>query len=136
MHLRSGSASTVQINSCLERKNSPGFSPAKNKVSPPPKAKTPWTRLKNSHLIVDRHTGDFYTLTVKANPNHPRDLVPGDWITVPQNDPNAPPLEYLASNKRFKCPALKIGPVSSPDPVEVTISLDENDENERFQVIF
>ncbi len=96
--------------------------------------KTPWERLKNSHLIVDRKTGDSFSLNSEQLKNV--GLVPGEWIPLPKAQDDAPTVEYLSPLKRFKLTAQKIGPVSEDRPVDLSISLDENDENGRFQVIF
>ncbi len=96
--------------------------------------KTHWERLRNSHLIVDRKTGDCFSLNreqvQKAGP------LPGKWIPLPKAQADEPTVEYLSPLKRFRLPARKIGPVSAKDPVQLSVSLDENDENGRFQVIF
>lgn len=96
--------------------------------------KTPWERLKNSHIIVDRKTGDCFSLNSQQLNNV--GMVPGEWIPLPKAQDDAPTVEYLSPLKHFKLSAQKIGPVSGERPVDLSISLDENDENGRFQVIF
>ncbi|WP_303673367.1 hypothetical protein [Vampirovibrio chlorellavorus] len=96
--------------------------------------KTPWERLKNSHLIVDRNTGDCFSLN--SEQVQKAGLLPGKWIPLPKEQADAPTVEYLSPLKHFRLCAQKIGPVSGKDPVDLSISLDENDENGRFQVIF
>jgi hypothetical protein len=112
---------------------------AKNQITrtphkSPDAPKTPWERLKNSHLIVDRKTGDCFSLNSEQLPK--AGLLPGEWIPLPKAQADAPTVEYFNPLKRFKLSAQKTGPVSGKDPVDLSISLDENDENGRFQVIF
>lgn len=105
-------------------------SPPKSQSAP----KTPWERLKNSHLIVDRKTGDSFSLNSQQAQKMGK--APGEWIPMPKAQADEPTVEYLKPLKRFKISALKIGPIAAKEPVDLSVSLDENDENGRFLVIF